>query len=55
VRWRVTLVYLFTCLMVHDGDDDGPGREDSMKLSTIAREYRGRDSDLACLAVGGAR
>ena len=29
----------------------GPGREDSTKLSTIAREYRGRDLDLACLAA----
>ena len=41
--------------MVHDGDDDGPVGEEGMKLSTIAREYRGRDLDLACLAVGGGR
>ena len=46
-------VYL-GCLMCDD-DDAGPGREEGMKLSTIAREYRGRDLDLACLLVGGAR
>jgi len=46
-------VYL-GCLM-YDDDDTGPGREEGMKLSTIAREYRGRDLDLACLSVGGAR
>jgi hypothetical protein len=38
-----------------DDDDTGPGREEGMKLSTIAREYRGRDLDLACLVVGGGR
>ena len=48
------LVYL-GCLMCDDDDDTGPGREEGTKLSTIAREYRGRDLDLACLLVGGAR
>ena len=42
-----------------DNDDDDtshwPRGEEDMKLFTIAREYRGRDLDLACLAVGGAR
>ena len=31
-------------------DDDGRIREEGMKLSTSACEYRGRDLDLACLA-----
>jgi hypothetical protein len=47
-------VYL-GCSICDDDDDTGPGREESMKLSTIAREYRGRDLDLACLVVGGGR
>ncbi len=44
-----------------DDDDDGedtsywPRGEEDTKLSTTAREYRGRDLDLACLAVGSAR
>ena len=40
--------YPVTCLM--NDDDDGRIREEGMKLSTSACEYRGRDLDLACLA-----
>jgi len=37
---------------MYDDDDAGrEGEDSSMKLSTIAREYRGRDLDLACLAA----
>ena len=53
MSWRVTPFYLVTCLTYND--DDGRVREEGMKVSMTAREYRGRDLDLACLAVGGAR
>ena len=58
MRWRVTPFDLVvTCLTCDNDDDGGREREDDMKVSMTAREYRGRDLDLdlGMSSRGGAR